>query len=50
VYLDDVRCFGSGELRTVNPVGRVGTACAHWWSVDLVFKPEDRISQVHVER
>jgi hypothetical protein len=62
VYLDDVRCFGSGELRTVNPVGRVtsrvlvalrpsvGTACAHWWSVDLVFTPEDRISQVHVER
>ena len=60
VYLEDTECVGARQLRSVNPVGRVtsrilvavrplaGTPCARWWGVDLVFTPEDRISQVHV--
>jgi hypothetical protein len=60
VYLEDMVCVGSDELRAVNPVGRVtsrvlvairptvGTPCARWWAIDLVFTPEDRISQVHL--
>jgi hypothetical protein len=60
VYLEDMVCVGTDELRVQNPVGRVtsrvlvavrptvGTPCARWWAIDLVFTPEERISQVHV--
>jgi hypothetical protein len=60
VYLEDMVCVGTDELRVQNPVGRVtsrvlvavrpaaGTPCARWWAIDLVFTPEDRISQVHL--
>jgi hypothetical protein len=60
VYLEDMVCVGTDELRALNPVGRVtsrvlvavrpavGTPCARWWAIDLVFTPEDRISQVHL--
>jgi hypothetical protein len=60
VYLEDMECVGTDELRSRNAVGRVtsrvlvavrpaaGTPCASWWAIDLVFTPEDRISQVHL--
>ena len=59
-YLQDVQCFGRRTARPVGATGRVtsrvlvairpgaGTPCARWWAFDLVFTPEDRISQVVV--
>ena len=55
-----MECVGTDGLRSRNAVGRVtsrvlvavrpaaGTPCASWWAIDLVFTPEDRISQVHL--
>jgi hypothetical protein len=62
VYLEDMECAGTGNVRSENRGNRVtsrvlvairptvGTPCAHWWAIDLVFTPEDRISQVLVHR
>ena len=60
VHLEDVVCVGAGQVRSRNRGNRVtsrvlvalrptvGTPCARWWAIDLVFTPEDRISQVRV--
>lgn len=62
VYLEDVECVGAGRVRSQNRGNRVtsrvlvairptvGTPCPRWWAIDLVFTPEDRISQVRVHR
>lgn len=62
VYLEDMECVGAGKIRSENRGNRVtsrvlvairptvGTPCPRWWAIDLVFTPEDRISQVRVHR